>query len=558
MQMSHGRFVEGAWLAHPAAAQGIEPLLTMLRHPARMMAVWKNPGGTRGLLAGCVMMALPVLTVLPVRAQQADPLAAPPAPYLRTGAGDGLFGERTDASAGTGPLTPRQPTLDEVFGRTSPGGDSPSRQARAGRSGGGRERGAQRGLARQRAANDPNLPAGRGNVRRAARGLPQLPRLPELPRPERLRTGSIEAPPPMPERRSRRSLPPSPDGLRMGAFVLTGEVEAGPVWSSNRDGNGKDAVGARIAPNLRLVSDWARHELAFSASGAFIAWSRGGKEARGNAGVALRLDARRDLRYRLGVAYSVDELSAGSDVLQHKVDATVGVEYDHNRLRLTATAGVLRNYHWQDPTNEDYFQPHVSLRGRLRSAPALAVYGEVGADVRLHDANRDPLTGVKRNSRGVYVEAGVEFLRGPILKGQAGLRFSARDHDDPATPLFKGVGVNGNVTWRPRRTTTLTADAAFSLEENGAEGRSRQQTVGLALEQQLRHGLDLRGRLEGEYTNPEEGNDTLTLRASASLAWQIWRRLWIVPGYDFEKTFVQGGADAKPEHRLRISLRQRF
>jgi hypothetical protein len=340
--------------------------------------------------------------------------------------------------------------------------------------------------------------------------------------------------------------------------VLTGEVEAGPAWTSNRDGNGKNAVGARIAPNLRLVSDWARHELAFTASGEFIAWSRGKKDAKGTAGVSLRMDARRDLRYRLGVTYAVDALSTGSDILEHQVDATAGVEYDHNRLRLTATAGVLRNYHWQDPTNEDYFQPHVSLRGRLRTAPALAVYGEVGADVRLHDANRDPSTGEKRDSKGAYVEAGVELLHGPVLEGQAGVRFSARDYDEPGVSLFKGVGVNGAITWRPRRTTTLTADAAFSMEDNGSAGRSRKQTVGLSLDQQLRHGLDLRGRVEGEYTNPETGDDTLTLRASASLAWQIRRRLWVVPGYDFEKTFVQGGADSKPEHRVRISLRQKF
>ncbi len=550
--------------ASAGAAQGIEPLLTMLRHPARMSVARKYRGGRRAWLAGCVVVALPVLTVLPVRAQEADPLAVPPAPYLRTDGAedpfasgqDGVAGERGESGSGADVLTPRQPTLDEVFGRGPSDGDAISREQ-------GMQRDAAAVSERRRRTPERMNPDANGRsrrmlTRRSARGLQELPRLPEPPRLEPLRTGSIDVPPPLQARRSRRPLPPSPDGLRMGAFVLTGEVEAGPVWTSNRDGNGRNAVGARIAPNLRLVSDWARHELSFTANGEFIAWSRGKRDAKGNAGVALRLDARHDLRYRLGVTYAVDELSTGSDILEHQVDGTAAVEYDHNRLRVTATAGVLRNYHWQDPTNEDYFEPHVSLRGRLRTAPALAVYGEVGADVRLHDANRDPSTGRKRDSKGAYVEAGVELLHGPILEGQMGVRLSARDYDDPATPVFKGVGVNGNITWRPRRTTTITADATFSMEDNGGSGRSRKQVAGLSLEQQLRHGLDLRGRVEGEYSNPEQGNDTLTLRASASLAWQIRRRLWIVPGYDYEKTFVKGGVDSRPEHRVRISLRQRF
>ncbi len=511
--------------------------------------------GGRPLLAGCVLLAA---FALPARAQEAGSLAPPPAPYLRTAGEDPLADGTMAPAADANAPTSGQPTLDEVFGRPPAGEDAASRRVDAVRGARIGERGAAGGPAQRAGANIPNRPRGQAATRRSVRGLSQLPRLPATPRPQPLRTGSIDAPPPLPTQRNPVPAPPSPDGLRMGAFVLTGEVETGPVWSSNRDGNGKDAIGARVAPDLRLVSDWVRHELAFSASGTFIAWSRGGKEARGNAGVKLRLDARRDLRYRLGVTYAVDELDAGSDVLEHEVDATAAVEYDRNRLRVTATAGVLRNYHWQDPTNEDYFQPHVSLRGRLRTAPALAIYGEAGADVRLHDANRNPQTGEKRNSRGAYMEAGVELLRGPILEGRAGVRLSARDYDDPGASLFKGVGVNGNVTWRPRRTTTLTADAAFSMEDNGDTGRARQQTLGLAVEQQLRHGLDLRGRVEGEYTNPETGNDTLTLRVSASLAWQIWRRLWIVPGYDYEKTFVRGGADSTPEHRARISLRHRF
>ena len=398
--------------------------------------------------------------------------------------------------------------------------------------------------------------------RTAASALPSPPALPALRTPPAipaLATGSISAPAPITASgtppRAPRPRPASTDGLRLGAFMLRGETETGIVYSSRRGSRGRHAIGARLAPNLRLVSNWPRHELAFSANGTFIAWNRGGNEARGNLGAALRLDARRDTRLRLAVDYAVDEADSGnatSTALQHEVDASATLEHQRYRLTAALTGGAL--LHLEPGKTLDYIQPHAAARLRLRTAPALAVYGEVGADAR-----RFRKAGRSSDSVGGHAEAGVELLRGPIWEGRLGVRGELRHYRDKTRKNLVGVGVNGNLAWRPARQTDIGLETAFNLQDD-ASGPTRRQTVALSWRQQLRHSLELRTRLEGEYDDVKGGADNSTLRASASLAWQIWRKLWITASYDVERDYtgLLKGPKAPAEHRLGLGLRHRF
>ncbi len=375
--------------------------------------------------------------------------------------------------------------------------------------------------------------------------LPQPPRPPQLdrlPTPPTI-TNTIAPPPPPPTPTMRRRRETVDGGVRMGAFVLRGEVTTGAAWTSERD-----AAGARFVPDLRLTSNWTRHELSFSANGEFIAWSRGPVEANGTVGAALRLDARRDLALRTALSWRVDKLTARSLALEHQLDATQSIEWRRHRVQATAAVGVTGDFQTNANTNDPYIRPHASLRLRLRAAPALALYGEVGGDVRERKRGAD--------SKGAYGEAGVELLRGPVLEGQVGVRGEWRKYDDGTH--FSGIGVNGTITWRPVRTASLGLDAAFDLQDAADSGRVRQQTVGLFFQQQPRRDLDWRGRLELERDDAVGSADSLTLRVSAELAWRIWRKLWLVPGYAFERTFVLAGPDGKPEHQVRLSLRRKF
>ena len=322
----------------------------------------------------------------------------------------------------------------------------------------------------------------------------------------------------------------------------------GGAWASRRNEDERDVLGVRAAPDLRLTSDWVRHELSFTANGEFIVWNRGLVEADGTLGASLRLDARRDLALRTALSWQTNKLTAGSPALEHKLDATQAVEWRRYRVQATAAVGVTHAFQTNVEQGDSYTQPHAALRLRLRAAPALALYGEVGGDMRDHERSAD--------SKGIYVEGGLELLRGPVLEGQLGLRGAWRTYDDDSR--FSGLGLNGTITWRPVRATSLGVDAAFELQDGAGSGKVRQQAFGFFFRQQVRRTLDWRGRLEVERADALVGADRVTVRASTALAWRIWRKLWLVPGYAVERTFVQGSVDPPAEHRLRLSLRRTF
>ncbi len=421
-----------------------------------------------------------------------------------------------------------------------------------------------------------NASARREGVDAAANstGMTALERVPQLRAPRTVASIASANSRPLPEAQvplveSTVASPPPPgfpvapargsepgEGVRLGAFTLYGEMTESAAHTSRRDADTGAAQGLRLAPDLRLVSNWSRHELAFTLNGSATAWTKDGAEAEGTAGVALRLDARRHLRLRLGASHTIAETRIGSGTFQHDANGAVAVEYERNRLRLSALAGGTRHLE-PDAEAEDYTAPRALLHGRLRLTPVLAVYGTLGADARLHDDKRDA-SGAKRDSTGVRLELGVEWLRGPILEGRLGLRAEARDYDRPDLDKFAGVGINGLVTWRPRRGSTVELEAGFGLTDDGGANPAREQTLALSVQQVLRRGLDWRGRAEARTTDVRAGNDRLALRLETSLAWRIRRRLWIAGEYAFEKEFEEHTPDQKPIHTLFVGLRQRF
>ncbi|GEM_PF-6281736 len=398
--------------------------------------------------------------------------------------------------------------------------------------------------------------------------LPEVPRLPagDTRRATPLMTGSTgraaaSAPAAMDARIPRTGATAGADeageGLRMGAFRLRGTLEMGGSVRYQRNAADTVRAGLRIAPDLRLESMWPRHALAFTASGSFIAYTPQGVDAQGALGATLRLDARRDTRLELSLNHAVDEADDGSGTsglseLQHELSANVALEHERYRLRGTLSAGVL--WHEEKGRARDYLQPQASARLRLRTAPVLAIYGEVGVDARRYRENA-----AANDSIGGYVEGGVELLRGPIWEGQVGVRLAARDYRDPAQETFIGAGVNGNLTWRPTRRTDITLAATFDLQDT-ASGRSRQQTLNLSVRQQIRSTLQGDVALGVEHDDVSGGQDNLTLRASASLSWQIWQRLWIVSRYAVERTHAGSLSQpiGAPEHRFDLALRRQF
>ncbi len=429
---------------------------------------------------------------------------------------------------------------------------------------------AQTGLAR---AKRPRTPPG---AFASPPALPAIPAPPALRQPDTRKTQDAQdaqeeglPAPPLPPGETPPG-PFDPPGLRLGAFRLHETIEADGVVSDNIDQTAhgrKAAAGVRIAPSIRLKSIWPRHGLDIRLGSEFIQWSRHGeREASASASARLRLDIRYTTYATIETTYDLGEEDGASGRLQHDLGLKTALTHEAGRLRLSLGADVTRRLYTRPLSggssgyDDDYTQPAAHLRLAYRPAAIIHPYAEIGADRRIHDRNRDS-SGVRRNSTGAYVEAGVEFAPDAIWSGSAGLRLALRDYDDPAYRTAHGVGLNAALTWRPTRITRIRLTSSFDIDETTTSGSSgaRKYAITITPQHALRDNLLLKGNLGLEYTGyiGISGHEWL-LSAGAEIAWTFHRGYELVGAWGAERQWSTfAGADYL-ENRFTIGLRYKL
>ncbi len=443
--------------------------------------------------------------------------------------------------------------------------------------------------AAEQARNDPLL---RGAQPPASAAAPRRANPFALPRPQAMETirpippiPGIDAPAPMPRQDAAAELPPPPPppllparpprgpfdpvGLRAGAFTLYPSIETDAVVTDNLDqtpSGKKAAAGLRLAPALRLRSNWVRHDLDVNLKGEFIQWSRdGAREGTLSADAKLRLDIRHTDYANIETSYDIGEEDGASKRLQHDVKLKTSLTHDTGRIRLTAGANVARTFYTKPLSggsaggDDDYTEPSVTLRASYSGSPALRPYAEISGGLRIYDKNRSG--GIKRNSKGGYAEAGVEFAPDGVWSGAIGLRLAMRDYDDPSYRTAYGAGLNGSLTWRPTRLTEVKLASTFAIDEDNTSGSSgaRKYKVTITPRHMLRENLTLRGELGLEYIDYIGISDhEEILTAGAELAWRFHRGFELVGAYAAEKQWSTFASADYLENRFTIGLRYRM
>ncbi len=363
--------------------------------------------------------------------------------------------------------------------------------------------------------------------------------------------------------------PFAPPGLRTGAFTWHAVLESDGVFTDNlyqTKNNRKAAIGARSAPALRVRSNWLRHELDATLKGEFIAWDNAEKEATVEAGVKLRLDVRRTTTARLEANYVIGEEDDAIGRLQHDLKLKAELTHDMGRLRLRAGVEAARRMFTAPLSgggsgyDDDYDQPAASLRLSYSASPAAGLYVETGGDLRIYDKNRDA-AGVRRNSKSAYVEAGLELSPSAIWSGSLGLRAALRDYREPGVKSVRGIGVNGELTWKPSRATEVKLKSTFAIDETTSAGASgvRKYTLELAPRHMLRRNLTLKGILGLEYSDYAGSPlEELVLRSGVEVAWVFHRGYELVGAYGLEHQWSNASAAGYLENRITIGLRYRL
>jgi hypothetical protein len=376
--------------------------------------------------------------------------------------------------------------------------------------------------------------------------------------------------------------PFAPTGIRAGAFTfypaleLTGGYDTNPAHSPQ----GKGSWLAIVAPELKVRSDWERHQLNADIKGNYLAYSeKFGFNADGSptgtpdvldrptldARVAGRLDVNSRSRFDVEGRLLVGTDAPGSPnivaglarlPITTTVGATVGYTQSFNRFDLTAKATVDRGV-WQASTftdgetssNEDrnYDQFGGAFRASYDLKPGIRPFVEVGANTRVHDLQFDR-NGEQRDSNGEYAMVGTTFELSRKLTGEVAVGYLTRQYKDPNLNSIGGLAIDASLIYLMTPLTTVRATAKSTVNEVIVAGVSGDlsRDLGLQIDHAFRRWLIGTAKV-GYGLDDYVGLPRLDQRlyASIALTYKLTRELqlkseirrdWLVssvPGVDY-------------------------
>jgi hypothetical protein len=347
--------------------------------------------------------------------------------------------------------------------------------------------------------------------------------------------------------------PFAPTGIRQGAFTffpaveLTGGFDTNPAHVQG----GKGSWLVMVAPELKVRSDWERHQLSADIKGNYLAYAesfgftsdgvptgvpdsldRPSLDARVNGRLDVDSRSRFDMEGRLLIgtdAPGSPNIQAGLARLPITVTlgTTIGYTQSFNRFELSAKTTVDRSV-WQDSTftdgetssNDDrnFDQFGGTFRASYDLKPGIKPFVEVGADTRVHDLQFDR-NGEDRDSNGFDAKAGTTFEFSRKLTGEFSFGWLTREYKDPGLNGIGGPTLDATLVYTLSALTTATATAKSTVNEVILPGVSGDfsRDLGLQIDHAFRRWLIATAKL-GFGIDDYVGLARLDHRYYASLA----------------------------------------
>ncbi|MFO1067428.1 MAG: outer membrane beta-barrel protein [Geminicoccaceae bacterium] len=327
------------------------------------------------------------------------------------------------------------------------------------------------------------------------------------------------------QERARRDYDPL--GMRMGAFLLYPQMDLTGGYDSNvfaDKTDEKDALVGIVAPRLRAVSQWSRHQLVVSAGSeaAFYSDYTKNNYVDFDLGARGRVDITRDdeLRPRLKFARGHDDrsdpddqgLKATNDITQW-YETLAELEYRHNFNKFyVAPRAVFTRLDYDgagdiDTDGRDRNQYDTGLRVGYMASPRFDLWLDGGYRWIRYDREDDD---VDRNSEAYTLRAGTGIDITSILFGEIYVGYAAVDYESNELKNVHTPTAGADLTWN---VTTLTsvifnvngAAKETTVTENGEPASANLQgVVGINVWHELLRNLLLNGY--GQYVrNDFEG-----------------------------------------------------
>jgi hypothetical protein len=282
-----------------------------------------------------------------------------------------------------------------------------------------------------------------------------------------------------------RQEPYDPVGIKIGSFVLFPELDLGTSYYSNvfHAPSAKSDVAFDVVPSARLVSNWSRHALEFSATGIlsfyndytteddrdYLLEARGRLDITSRANIQALIARQQSFEDRS----ALDASSAGTRAKIIEDQATVAYNQKFNRLSLqfrgsisdysygsTEDAGVVTNNR-----DRDYTQYEEAARATWELKPQLSPFFEVAVNHRDYSeaAQSD---GINRTSNGERYRFGISFGNdGDIVRGEISLGYGVQTPSDRRLHPVDGLIIDANATWRVTPLTSILFNAMSDVSE---------------------------------------------------------------------------------------------
>lgn len=360
-----------------------------------------------------------------------------------------------------------------------------------------------------------------------------------------------------------------PLGVRLGAFLLDGFVEAGLGFDTNVFGqkrNVKSDAYATETANASLRSDWTRHAVGASATIdsrqyfnqtalSWTDWNVGGF-GRYDIDARTNVEARyRHSREHLDV-FNVDVQRAGiiQPVPFDSDEVQVSGTTRFNRLGLTAI-GLYKTFSFEDTDISGRRQLNSlnnfdTLIGAVAGSYAFAPGRSITTTLRLQDISYDAAASRGRDSVTWVALAGFDYDFDGVWAGRVALGYQQRNYEDPRTKTLEGPAAEGRLSWSPSQLTTVSLNVARSIEESIRQGFGGgdpavgylRTTAGVRADHEFLRNVILGAELRAdrrEYDRPRERATDAVLQLNGR--WLINRSVAVTGTYSYNRRLEATG-----------------
>jgi hypothetical protein len=203
----------------------------------------------------------------------------------------------------------------------------------------------------------------------------------------------------------------------------------------------------------------------------------------------------------------------------------------------------------------------ASLRLGRRISPDVNVFVEGYFNRRDARLALD-FSGVNRDTTTLGANVGVQKELGERLRGRLGVGLFRADPDSPALDGFTGLGVSGELVWKPRVRTAVSLRLSrgdSATVRFGATGRI-DSSARLIVDQEVRHNLlwhTVINYLDRSYRGSTRGH-LRTVTGDTELELLVDRRWALFAGGSYADRSAQGATDRFERATLRAGVRYKF